>query len=437
MGPVGGESTARRATWMDLADRWFTVFSGLAVLWLAFLLLRVGVRPGWPSLLLVVFWVFFTYLALPRLHRILTRIYVPAYFIGRTRTSDGLLGDPVNLALRGDEDQIHHAMTSSGWTRADDLTFGAGRRIVTSTLRRRSYPAAPVSPLHLFERRQDFAYERELAGSPAKRHHVRFWRCPDGWLLPGGFDVDWLAAGTFDRSVGLSLFTLQVTHKIDARIDHERDFVVATVTEAVPGARLEVLKDFATGYHARNGGGDLIETDGDLPIIDLGGGSAPGERRPFVTDSRDRRPSSTVFGVVVALLRGCWYAYLAGLIATIPHSLDLVSDLILPDLRHPTALLLLFAVPFLVLAVIDLGLALAVLAGRNWARLCLMGVCALSTVSAFVAAEIRDERPVGLGNLPVIGGSILVLLALSSRRAREFATRRSRGVADAVPAAGP
>ena len=29
-------------------------------------------------------------------------IYVPGYFIGRARTSDGLLGDPINLALRGD-----------------------------------------------------------------------------------------------------------------------------------------------------------------------------------------------------------------------------------------------------------------------------------------------------------------------------------------------
>ena len=55
------------------------------------------------------FWVVFSYLLLPRLHRILTRLYVPGYFIGRARTSDGLLGDPVNLALLGREAQIHQA----------------------------------------------------------------------------------------------------------------------------------------------------------------------------------------------------------------------------------------------------------------------------------------------------------------------------------------
>jgi hypothetical protein len=98
---------------------------------------------------------------------------------------------------------------------------------------------------------------------------VRFWKAPDGWLLPGGRRVGWLAAGTFDRSVGFSLFTLQVTHKIDADIDVERDHIVATVLGANPAARVDVLRDFSTGYHSRNGGGDTIRTDGDLPVVDV------------------------------------------------------------------------------------------------------------------------------------------------------------------------
>ena len=44
-------------------------FAGLSTLWLAYLLVRESVRPGWPVLLLVVFWVLLTYLLLPRLHR--------------------------------------------------------------------------------------------------------------------------------------------------------------------------------------------------------------------------------------------------------------------------------------------------------------------------------------------------------------------------------
>ena len=263
---------ARRFSVNALLDGFFFVYAGIAAVWLAWLILSESFDWGWYGIVAVVlFWGVLAYLVLPRLHRILTTIYVPDYFIGRARTSDGLLGDPVNLALDGPEASLHAAMGAAGWTRADDVTFATSWRIVQSTITRRSYDEAPVSPLFLFGRQQDFAYQQEVADNPAKRHHVRFWRTPDGWLLPGGRRVDWIAAGTFDRAVGLSLFTLQVTHKIDADIDVERDHIVATVLGANPMARVDVLADFATGYHSRNGGGDTIRTDGDLPVLDLSG----------------------------------------------------------------------------------------------------------------------------------------------------------------------
>lgn len=259
-----------RLSFTALLDGFFFVFAGLAALWLAWLLLSESFQWGWAGLgFFLAFWVLLAYLVLPRVHRILTTIYVPNYFIGRARTSDGLLGDPVNLALDGEEVQLHATLVRAGWTRADEITATSTWRMITSTITRRSYDEAPVSPLFLFGRKQDFAYQQEVEGNPAKRHHVRFWRCPDGWLLPGGRRVDWLAAGTFDRAVGFSLFTLQITHRIDADTDVERDHIVDTVTAGDPAVTVELLEDFASGYHSRNGGGDTIHTDGDLPVLDL------------------------------------------------------------------------------------------------------------------------------------------------------------------------
>lgn len=271
-GSENGAAPRRRFSLLAVADEFFFVFAGIAAIWLAWLLLSESFHLGWWGILVfVVFWGMLAYLVLPRIHRVLTTIYVPDYFIGRTRTSDGLLGDPVNLALQGEEAQLHAAMLAAGWTRADPVTARSSLRIVTSTLSRRSYHEAPVSPLFLFGRIQDFAYQQEVAGNPAKRHHVRFWRTPDGWLLPGGARVEWLAAGTFDRAVGLSLFTLQVTHRIDADIDIERDFIVDSLRGVSPAVELEILRDFSTGYHSRNGGGDSVRTDGHLPVVDLRG----------------------------------------------------------------------------------------------------------------------------------------------------------------------
>src|SRR5215207_4822395 len=137
MGEVGAETSeasrgpqARRFSFSALVDGFFFVFAGLASVWLAWLVLSESFTFGWWGIaFFVVFWLVLAYLVLPRLHRILTTIYVPDYFIGRARTSDGLLGDPVNVALDGDEASVHAAMRAAAWTRADDVTAASSWRI--------------------------------------------------------------------------------------------------------------------------------------------------------------------------------------------------------------------------------------------------------------------------------------------------------------------
>lgn len=424
-------------SWLDKLDAAFFAFSAVSAAWLAILLVERGVRGGWQGLLLIVFWVFFTYLFLPRVHRVLTRLYTPGYFIGRARTSDGLLGDPVNLAWLGSEGQIHQAMENAGWIRADDVDLRSSWGIIRSTLTRRSYPEAPVSPLVLFDRQQDFAYQQEVAGSPSKRHHVRFWRCPDGWMLPGGYPVDWLAAGTYDRSVGLSLFTLQVTHKIEENTDVERDFIVDSVRRADPAADVTVIENFSSGYHARNGGGDRIETDGDLPVIDLHDRPGPVVPDDEATDSRNRRPAPTFFAVVVTFLRGLMYLAGAAALVSIPDTyVSIIDHQAGRAAAHGIQDLdVFFAVLLLVAAVVDIVLALAIYAGRNWARIVLMSACVITISTAFVY-DVRGTEAISLARLPMVGTSILVLLALSSHRAREFAVRRRQHATAPADTAG-
>ena len=250
-------------------DNTFFLLAGLAAIWLAGEYFKLSFVLDFRLLLIIPAWGVIAYLTLPRLHRILTRIYVPNYFIGRTRTSDGLLGDPVNIAFDGTAEQLHRSMTEAGWTLADPVTFRSSAKIVWSSITRASYPAAPVSPLILFDREQDLAYQQEVDGSPSRRHHIRLWRCPKDWPLPGGHRVDWVGSASYDTAVGVSFFTLQVTHRIAADIDRERDHVVSTVRSYVPESSVSMIEDFSTGYHHVNGGGDKIHTDGDLPIVDV------------------------------------------------------------------------------------------------------------------------------------------------------------------------
>lgn len=468
----------RRSYSIGVALDWFFfVFAGISALWLAYLSFTESFRVGWWGLLVAIaFWVLLAYLVLPRIHRILTTIYVPGYFIGRTRTSDGLLGDPVNLAFMGEEAALHEAMRRAGWTLADPVTLRSSLRIVTSTLTRRSYHEAPVSPLFLFGRMQDFAYQQEVDGNPAQRHHVRFWRCPDDWPLPGGRRVEWLAAGTFDNSVGLSLFTLQVTHRIDADTDVERDHIVSSLRAADPSIRVEVIEDFSTSYHSRNGGGDSIRTDGDLPILDLRPAevaaavaresadpsvpesaeqdaatvSAPGASRarpdlprkraafesptslfaPLHRDPDMRRPVTITTGTLLLLLRVfAGILLIIGLWLEWPNVMD-SADLALGDdaltaQEEQLALWIVVALMGIGLAV-ELGVLLSLWWGRNWARLTVMVFSVVSISTAFTTWFLREQEITLRTSLLAVGLDVLILLALSSRSAAAYSRRRER-----------
>lgn len=385
-----------------LVDRIFFGLGTIAAIWLAYALVQVNDRLTWWTVVaLVVFWLVLAYLALPRLNRILATIYVPDYFIGRTRTSDGLLGDPLNLAVRGTAEQLATVMKRAGWTLADPVDLSSSAKIVAATLARRSYPEAPVSPLFLFGRAQDAAYQQEVDGNPGQRHHVRFWRTPDGWPLPGGHRVDWLGGGTYDRRVGLSLFTLQVTHKIDADIDVERDHVVETVRAAAPEAKVVPLVDFTTSYHSRNGGGDAIHTDGTLPILELAAvvpdPGAP-DLRPVVSD---RIPIQVVLPIATSLLAAVWFVITA---VTVPSGENGLAWAALG------------------LAVANAALAVAVLRRSAIARRTLLVIAVVSVLLRATQFHVVDDgRLQALAHAAV---SVLELIALSSSAASRWTRRR-------------
>ncbi|MBV9843314.1 MAG: LssY C-terminal domain-containing protein, partial [Sphingomonadaceae bacterium] len=89
--------------------------------------------------------------------------------------------------------------------------------------------------------------------SADRRHHVRFWQIgPDRWL----------GAATFDRGVGLSLFTLQITHHIGSDVDGELEAVRQLLMASGARPAGSKLSRISPGQWHRNGGGDRYRSDG-------------------------------------------------------------------------------------------------------------------------------------------------------------------------------
>jgi hypothetical protein len=117
LGPASGLSEDRRGRIARIVDGWFFAFGTAAAVFLAYVLLTEAFARGWAQAwFILVIYLVIAYLILPRLHTVLSRVYLPDYFIGRTRTREGILGDPVNLGFRGSEEQVHTAMRWVTWS---------------------------------------------------------------------------------------------------------------------------------------------------------------------------------------------------------------------------------------------------------------------------------------------------------------------------------
>jgi hypothetical protein len=180
---------------------------------------------------------------------------------GVTHIKDGHPGDPLNVALIGVENDVKGVMTAAGWYPADPLGLKSDLRIAVDTVLKRSYDDAPVSNLYLFGRNEDLAFEKPVGDDPSRRHHVRYWRSPQS-------DKDgrpvWLGAVSYDRSVGLSRTTGQITHHISPDVDGERDQLFDDLKKTGRLTIIEAIDGFHKVIEGKNGGGDPWHTDGRL-----------------------------------------------------------------------------------------------------------------------------------------------------------------------------
>lgn len=180
-----------------------------------------------------------------------------------TSTSDGHPGDPINLALGGSKAQLERIMKRAGWFPADPLSLRSDVEIAEATVLGRPYKDAPVSSLFLWGRKEDLAFEQPVGNNPRERHHIRFWKSDK---LDTAGNPLWAGSVTYDKRVGLSHTTGQITHHIDGDIDAERDRLFNQLIATGMLIDTKYRDDFHKQRSGYNGGGDPWHTDGKLAL---------------------------------------------------------------------------------------------------------------------------------------------------------------------------
>ena len=137
-------------------------------------------------------------------------------------------GDPLNVVLIGDSQEVLTALTRSGWSFTHRISLTTVGRLAGAALSGDSYPVAPVSNLHLFGRKQDFALQRARP-TISQRNHTRFW------LAPFTFRGSQVWVGQVSRDIGVKITPNSpslTTHVIDPEVDLTREYLLHSLLDA-------------------------------------------------------------------------------------------------------------------------------------------------------------------------------------------------------------
>jgi hypothetical protein len=129
-------------------------------------------------------------------------------------------GDPLNIVVIGDVDDVYHALVRAGWDETETIYGKSMLKTAKSFIGGGEYRYSPVSALYVFDRAQDVALQKARANIH-ERNHLRLW------LTPFRIEGKRVWIGQISRDIGVRFTKKTITtHKIDPAVDETREYLV-------------------------------------------------------------------------------------------------------------------------------------------------------------------------------------------------------------------
>ncbi len=129
-------------------------------------------------------------------------------------------GDPLNLILIGDLEDVYYAFVRAGWDETETIHRSSLLKTLQSFLSGSEYRYSPVSGLYVWGRTQDIALQK-ARDNIHERNHLRLW------MSPARFRGKPVWIGQISRDIGVRFTRKTITtHKIDPDVDETREFLL-------------------------------------------------------------------------------------------------------------------------------------------------------------------------------------------------------------------
>lgn len=135
-------------------------------------------------------------------------------------------GDPLNLVIIGQPEDVYTAFIRAGWDETEAITKASSWKTVKSFMSGGEYRYSPISSLYVFGRPQDIAFQK-ARDNIHERNHLRLWMSRARYE---GYPV-WI--GQISRDIGVRFTKKTITtHKIDPNVDETREYLLEDLAYA-------------------------------------------------------------------------------------------------------------------------------------------------------------------------------------------------------------
>jgi hypothetical protein len=197
-----------------------------------------------------------------------------------TNKKDSKNGDPLNLVVIGELEDLITIFTSAGWDETSALTFSSGLAMAKAFVTGDDDRYSPVSPLYYNGHPHDIAFQK-TRDNINQRLHFRLWYTP----MRYNEKPVWMGAISRDIGVKFTLSTwYMTTHKIDPNLDDSRDYLLADLLEVEKVSKYGFAKNTALEQPAhknKNLTNDPYFTDNKRLVIELSTEDTPFQAFPW------------------------------------------------------------------------------------------------------------------------------------------------------------
>jgi hypothetical protein len=185
------------------------------------------------------------------------------YLPPRVFSGEGREGDMVNLIFVAQQKQLQAAFQRAGWVQTDKwnpifvwhlMQHGTGDAHV------------PMARFYLFGRVQDFSYALpDPQAVVSRRHHLRIWKTnytQDGTPI-------WVGSATHDVAIEIAKNGRLINHRIDPKVDEERDFIGGDLTETAMVSSQEYLHGVSPVFEASTATGEAYHSDSRILLLNF------------------------------------------------------------------------------------------------------------------------------------------------------------------------